>query len=254
MWPVTKAVPKELLPLGSAPAILHLADELVTAGFTRLIFVVGDRPEPLVQLFNPRIAAPEKVRDRYWVRRLTEIADQVEIVFVQQRGPYGNGTPLRCAYPLVGGEPCLYCFSDDIIFGENITGSLIASYMGDGHPAAGVQRVEDDRVHLFGILECAPGSSLVKRVLEKPAASETEGRLATFGRYIVTPELMAVLNRIGVGRAGELWFSDAMARFVADGGTLHAIALSSGQWHTTGDPEGYAKAFQVAMQEERLRA
>ena len=247
MWPTTKAVPKELLPLGDAPAILHLLVELLDAGITETTLVVGDNPEPLQRFFNPEILPPAKVADLPGVVALQRVIAEMKIRFIPQEGPYGNGTPLVNGLRYVGDEACIYAFSDDIVLGENATKGLIGLWAEYGCPVAVAQEVPKERAKMFGIIECAPGTPVVTRLFEKPTPEQTSSTLASFGRYIVTPDLAEHLSKVGVGRGGEVWFTDALVRQLDAGGRVCAYTLREGRWYTVGDPVGYAQAFGSAI-------
>lgn len=249
MWPASKAMPKEMFPIGRSPAILYILRELVDAGIEDVVMVIGDNAEPLLRLLDPTRAPPDKVRSVPAVQELLRILDRLQISFTRQRGPYGNGTPLLNAIDLVGRRPCVYVFADDVVIGENVSTRLIASYEATGAPAMAAQEVPQERVASFGIAECVQeqGHDRISRMLEKPAPGETTSRLATFGRYLVTPALMEHLKVTTVGKGDELWFTDAVVRRLAAGDPVHAVTLGEGQWHTVGDPVGYARAIMAAQ-------
>jgi UTP-glucose-1-phosphate uridylyltransferase len=87
----------------------------------------------------------------------------------------------------------------------------------------------------------------VTRLVEKPKPGETASRLASFGRYLVTPEILRYLASAGVGRDNELWFVDAILAHMRNGGKVAALALKTGTWYTVGDPVGYRDAIVQAI-------
>lgn len=248
MWPASKAIPKELFPIGRSPAILYILQELADAGVEQVVVVTGEGSSPLVRFLDPARLPPDKVRDAAPVQELLRILDRLRIAFTPQRGPYGNGTPLLNALDVLGDRPCIYVFADDVVLGENVSERLVRSYQATGAPGMAAQPVPEDRVSKFGIAETVDegGHLRITRMLEKPAPGETSSRLATFGRYLVTPELVSRLRATTVGKGGELWFTDAVVRHLADGHPVHAVPLTTGAWHTVGDPVGYAAAVTAA--------
>ncbi|MCB9761116.1 MAG: NTP transferase domain-containing protein [Alphaproteobacteria bacterium] len=250
MWPTSKAVPKELYPIGRAPALLHLLDELAQAGIEQVMMVVGPDYAAQMRLLQPGRNPPAKVADTAPVQRLLEILDTLRFAFVFQSGPYGNGTPLLNAMDILGDQPCLYCFCDDVVLGESLSARMLEEYRVTGAPAMAAQPVPAERVHKFGIVECevVDGHHRIQRLIEKPAPGETPSRLATFGRYVVTPELIAALRETPVGKGSELWFTDAVVRMVARGQPVYATPLTTGHWVTVGDAHGYAEALRVAQE------
>jgi UTP--glucose-1-phosphate uridylyltransferase len=168
--------------------------------------------------------------------------------FIEQDGPYGNGTPLLCGTNGVD-EPCVFAFADDVVFGENAVAGMVALFERTGNPVLAVQEVPEDEVRKFGILDTvlANGTDVVRRFIEKPGPGETTSRLASLGRYLVTPELVNVLRSTPTGKGGELWLADAFIQLLNAGRTLNVYRLTSGEWHTVGTPEGYARAAVAAM-------
>lgn len=248
MWPTSKAVPKELFPLGRMPAVGYLLGELYDAGVRRVIFVIGPTSIPLVRALDPGNPPPPKVAMVPEVVRFQQLITHMELEFLYQSGPYGNGTPLRNALDRVGERPCIYAFSDDIVLGECVSAKLIERYHASGAPVLAAQPVPRERTSSFGIIECdpTPEGLRLRRFIEKPPPGATDSNLATFGRYLVTPELGAALRDTGVGKDGELWFADAIIARLNAGAAVYAEPLTEGRWYTVGDPVGYAEAVAAA--------
>jgi UTP--glucose-1-phosphate uridylyltransferase len=114
--------------------------------------------------------------------------------------------------------------------------------------------VAESEVRKFGILDTAQenGIDVVRRFVEKPGPGETTSRLASLGRYLVTPELVNVLRSTPTGKGGELWLADAFIHLLNAGRVLNAFRLTTGQWHTVGTPEGYVRAAVAAMEFDSL--
>jgi UTP--glucose-1-phosphate uridylyltransferase len=112
----------------------------------------------------------------------------------------------------------------------------------------GAQEVEPAKRSSFGILECEEddGVLYIKRLVEKPAPGVTESNLASFGRYLVTPDLLETLLTIRPGKDGEVWFVDGVIQQIGAGKKICARALSTGKWYTVGDPQSYASAVRAA--------
>jgi UTP--glucose-1-phosphate uridylyltransferase len=249
MWPASKAIPKELFPLGKIPALGHLVCELVDAGIRRIIVVTSPNGSDLIKkMLDPDLLPPKNVENdpivQYFVARLA----QADITIIHQTGSYGNATPLMQAAEMIGSEPCIYAFGDDIVLGENISMELIRTYLQTGAPVMATQEIEAARTCLFGILECIAEDRYqrVTRVIEKPPLGATNSNLAAFGRYLVTPEIMTALKTISAGKNGEMWFVDAVIQLIAAGRPVFACKLTTGKWFTVGDPKGYAEAVSAA--------
>jgi UTP--glucose-1-phosphate uridylyltransferase len=255
MWPASKIIPKELFPLGKVPAIAHVVWEMIDAGIDdiRIIIRKGE-PPAIAELLDPkRGAAPDSVKHDPVVRRFEEMISSASFTFIEQEGPYGNGTPLLNGTEGVE-EPCVFAFADDVVFGENPVAGMVSLYQRTGNPVLAVQEVAPSEVKKFGILDTISqhGVDVVQRFVEKPGPGETTSRLASLGRYVVTAELIQVLRSTPTGKGGELWLADAFIQLLNAGRTLNAFRLASGQWHTVGTPEGYVRAAVAAMEFESL--
>jgi UTP--glucose-1-phosphate uridylyltransferase len=249
MWPATKVVPKELFPLGRMPTLVRVVWEMLDAGLREVILVVTEQSqEPVRRLFDPSSGAPANVKNDPEVQRFEAMLSSTTFHIVRQVGPYGNGTPLLSAADLVGDGTCVYAFGDDVIFGENATANLLRIYEKTGAPVLAAQHVEPERKKSFGVLECTErgGIQFVRRLIEKPSPEETPSTLASFGRYLVTPDVLTELRNTKPGKGGELWFVDAIIRRLQHGREVCAAPLTSGRWFTVGDPRGYADAVKAA--------
>jgi len=255
MWPASKAVPKELFPIGRVPTIVHLFWELFDAGIRRVILVASKQALPLMEkLLDPTVLPPQKVADDPLVQRFQAMLAEVEFTIIEQSGNYGNGTPLILAAAKVGNYPCIYAFGDDVVLGENVSKGLIITYNRAGCPVLAAQEVDPSRKSHFGILECRTqgGIQQVIRLLEKPAPGKTSSNLASLGRYLVTPELLADLRTVAPGRDGEVWFVDSVIRRISRGESVCAFTLTTGKWYTVGDADNYADAVKAAIRLNRL--
>lgn len=249
MWPASKVVPKELFPLGRIPAIAHIVSEFVDAGIRRIVLVVAEQNLPLMRgLFDPAIGAPEKVAADPPVQRFLSVLERAELMMIPQTGRYGNAMPLIQAAAQVGEEPCVYAFGDDVVFGENCTERLLAVYGRTGCPALAVQEVEPAKKRQFGIVEGVEedGVMYLTRLVEKPKPEDTDSNLASFGRYVVTPDLLRVLCATPPGKDGEIWFVDGVIQRLQQGKRVCVLPLVKGTWYTVGDPKSYAAAVQAA--------
>jgi len=255
MWPASKTIPKELFPLGKVPAIAHVVWEMIDAGITDIRIVIRKgEPPAIAELLDPkRGAPPESVKSDPVVQRFEQMLAAGRFTFVEQEGPYGNGTPLLCGMQGVT-EPCVFAFADDVVFGENAVAGMAALFERTGNPVLAVQEVAQEEVRKFGILDTMQegDTDVVRRFVEKPGPGETTSRLASLGRYVVTPELVNILRATPTGKGGELWLADAFIQLLNAGRSLNAYRLSSGQWHTVGTPEGYVRAAVAAMEFESL--
>jgi UTP--glucose-1-phosphate uridylyltransferase len=202
-------------------------------------------------LFSTAPVPTDKITDDPWVQRFQQLLAKTEVVLICQTKSYGNGTPLILSADIVGSEPCIYAFGDDIVFGENPTRELISIYAQTGLPVLATQQVEPNRKCLFGIVECHAenGIQYVSRMMEKPSLNDTPSCLAAFGRYLVTPDLMQTVGNLRPGRDNEVWFSDSIVTWLDNGNRACAFILRRGEWYTVGDAKSYAAAVSAATEQ-----
>jgi UTP--glucose-1-phosphate uridylyltransferase len=253
MWPSSKVFPKELFPVGKLPAIAHVILEMVEAGIHHIAIVVRkDSFRAIEALLDPRVPPPANVQNEELVRRFERMIRASTFSFVEQSGPYGNGTPLLEAITFAKDEPCIYAFADDVVFGENVTAGLIKTYLNTGEPVLAAQAVPTQDISRFGILECVTSGAVdyVRRFIEKPSTTDTTSRLASLGRYLITENVVRALKNTPPGRNGEIWLSDAFVRLLDGGSLITAFRLTRGSWFTVGNPEGFARAVLAGLQAE----
>jgi len=256
MLPVTLGYPKELLPIINKPAIHLIIEEFVEAGLNKIIIVTGENPDPLHRQYNPAASPP---RGKY--KPLDDFLDKlsgVEIIFEPQVGPYGNGTPLMVARPHIPeGEGVIYAYGDDILKTKvSFAKQLIDTHERTKALVAGTQPVTWEDVVRYGIVEFKEGSNEeMKDVVEKPTREEAKSNLAMFGRFLLSTDVIRILSEIPLGKANELWLTDAVREYVRRGGRVVALPVTDGEWLTIGDPVNYLKTLiEYALDDEEIRA
>ena len=253
MWPASKVVPKEMFPIGRLPVIAHLVWEMVEAGIAHIVIVIRkDSVRALEAVFDAAIAPPANVAADPLVRRFERIIRKPRLTFVEQSGPYGNGTPLLNGFDASEGGPCIYAFADDVVLGENVTAGLLRTHEKTDNVVLAAQRVPKKERGRFGILETRSrgGERLVTRFVEKPRPGETTSALASLGRYLVTQDVVEVLRSTPVGRDRELWLADAFCALLERRTPLSVFTLGKGRWYTVGTPDGYRNAVLAGMRME----
>ena len=256
--PVTKAMPKEMLPIVDKPIIQLVVEELVEAGIQDIILVTKWDKKPLEDHFDQNWALVQELKqagkESYLatVNRLSELAN---FIYIRQRGPYGNGTPVLSAASLLGDEPFVYAWGDDLVKSRTaFTMQLVNDFAKHGQPIIGVQEVPRDEVSRYGIVKVRPGTMQIEDIVEKPAVEEAPSRLADFGRMVLNAEIVSVLKRTALGKGNELWVVDAIRDYVRAGGVFYAKEVQDGSWLTTGDPLNYLKAvLAYAMDRDDIR-
>lgn len=245
--PVTKAMPKEMLPIVDKPIIQLVVEELVEAGIEDIILVTKWDKKPLEDHFDHSWALENELEVAGKTERLKEVkrvADMANFIYVRQKGPYGNGTPVLSAASLVDDEPFVFVWGDDLVKSKvSFTKQMVDDYEKHGCPMIGVQKVAKEDVVRYGIVKLREGTNEIEDIIEKPSTEEAPSQLADFGRMILNQEIVDVLKKTALGKGNELWIVDAIKTYVNNGGKFLAKEVEDGEWLTTGDPLNYLKAL-----------
>jgi len=246
LLPVTKSMPKEMLPIVDKPIIQLVVEELIEAGIEDIIMVTKWDKKPLEDHFDHSWALEndlEKNGKMDLVKKIKEIADMANFVYVRQKGHYGNGTPVLSAASLVDDEPFIFVWGDDLVKSKvSFTKQMVDDYEKNGKLMIGVQEVPRDQVNRYGIVKLAEGSMRMEDIVEKPSIKDAPSNLADFGRMILNQDIINILKKIPFGKGNELWIVDAIREYIKSGGEFYAKKVEEGEWMTTGDPLNYLKA------------
>lgn len=257
--PATKATPKEMLPVVDKPAIQYVVEEAVAAGLDDILFVTGRSKRPLEDHFDRNLeleAALEAKGDAARLRSVTASNDLARIHYVRQGDALGLGHAVHMAERHVGDQPFAVLLGDDLIDPRDpVLQSMIAVREQYGGSVLCLMEVPRDQISLYGCAAVAPtGADAVVRVtdlIEKPEADAAPSTLAVIGRYILDPEIFAVLARTPAGRGGEIQLTDAL-RELALAGRVHGV-LFHGRRYDTGDRLSYLQAvIRLALEREDL--
>ncbi|MCK4919246.1 MAG: UTP--glucose-1-phosphate uridylyltransferase [Candidatus Pacebacteria bacterium] len=247
LLPATKAMPKEMLPIIDKPIIQLVVEELVEAGIEDIILVTKWDKKPLEDHFDRNFELECSLRKSGKDKRLKEIvrlSEMANFIYVRQKGPYGNGTPVLSASSIVEDEPFVYVWGDDLVKSKvSFTKQMVDDYNKTGNLMIGVQEVPKDQVDRYGIVKLKSDTMQIEDIVEKPSVEEAPSRLADFGRMILNQEIVDVLKETSLGKGNELWIVDAIRTYVQNGGKFFAKEIENGKWLTTGDPLNYLKAI-----------
>jgi UTP--glucose-1-phosphate uridylyltransferase len=247
LLPATKSMPKEMLPIVDTPIIHLIVEELVEAGIEDIIFVTRWDKKPLEDYFDHSTALEDDLRKNGkadLAERIEKIAEMANFVYVRQKGPYGNGTPILSAASLVDDEPFVFVFGDDLVKSKtSFTKQMVEDYEKNGNLVVGVQEVPEADVVRYGIVKLKAGTDQLEGLVEKPTVADAPSRLAVFGRFILNQEIIDILKNTPLGKGNELWVADAVKTYVENGGKVTAKQVIDGEWMTTGDPLNYLKAI-----------
>jgi len=219
--PVTKAQPKEMLPILDKPIIQYIVEEAVRAGITDIILVTGSGKRAIEDHFD-RNESLEKFclqsGKNQACNTIREVAEMANFIYIRQKGPYGNGTPVLNAKAVIGDEPFAVVWGDDIWQAKKPhIKQLIEVFEKYGDPVISAQPTTSEGTKKYGMIEgvkVEPGIYQVKNIMEKPGPKKTQSRIATFGGYIFTPDIFEELEKTKLGKNSELWLVDAIAKLM----------------------------------------
>lgn len=263
--PLTKTIPKAMLPMGNRPIMQLIVEECVEAGIEEIIIVATPEGQPVyVDYFNNnvnrirKLLAAQGKEERY--EPVQHVLDFPKIVVITQDEslPYGNGSPVASAAKFVSDEEAfLVLYSDDMVFGKPGDAKVMVDLY-EQHPEVEAiimtQEVDKKVVDKYGIVSFRTDSDhLLDNIIEKPTPEEAPSNLASYGRYLLKPNIFEYLNAQNTGKDGELWTVDAITRLAVTRKVL--VERTKGEWMTTGDPENYFKAhLTFAMRYEKYAA
>jgi UTP--glucose-1-phosphate uridylyltransferase len=246
--PATKAQPKEMLPLVDKPTIQYVVEEAVASGLGEIIIVTGRNKRAIEDHFDAAFELEYYLNDRGKVDELAQIktiSELASVCYVRQKEPLGLGHAILCARSLVGDEPFGVFLGDDIIGGAATPcmRQLLDVFEKYGGPVIAVERVPPERIHQYGVIAGRPVGDNVWEItdlVEKPKAQEAPSDLAIIGRYVLTPDLFAILGKTAADRRGEIQLTDGL-RTLRGMRPMYAVEFE-GKRYDTGDKLGFLKA------------
>ena len=245
--PATKASPKEMLPLVDKPLIQYVVEEAVASGIEDFIIITGRGKRAIEDHFDVSFELEENLKSKGKsdeLKSLRAISNSARFCYVRQPEARGLGHAILCAAHLIGDEPVAVLLGDDIIDAEAPTlGKMISLYHRFSAPIIGVQRVPSSEIHQYGAIlpeQLEKGLYRVLDLIEKPKAKDAPSDIAVIGRYILTPEILKILETTPPGINGEIQLTDALKTF-AKKDPFYAYELE-GIRHDAGDKLGFLKA------------
>ena len=214
--PVTKAQPKEMLPVVDEPVIQYVIEEAAAAGVSDVLLVTGRGKRAIEDHFD-RSLELEELLDRAGksaqLAAIRAIPDIAELFYVRQKEPRGLGHAVSCGAPYINHEAFFVLLGDVIVPKRDILPRLHAVHERTGASVIAVTPVPAERVSRYGVIgseEVEPGVWRVDRLVEKPSPDDAPSDLAIFGRYLLTPAVMEILPTVEPGAGGEIQLTDAL--------------------------------------------
>lgn len=252
--PQTKAMPKEMLPLIDKPIIQYVVEELVEAGIKDIIIVGSTNKRAIEDHFDiPNEDLLNNLREggekkKPLIKQVESIADMANFVYVRQKGPYGNATPLKCVAHLIGDdEPFIYTWADDFFSPEaNATKQLIETYQQHGGGVFACKRAESDKEYESYAFAAgqAVEDGLIKmdKIIEKPGKDKAPSQLASVSAYLFPADILKYIERGSQQhKSGEFTFQPFAQSMIDDGYDFYAKEIANANFYDTGNPLEYLK-------------
>jgi UTP--glucose-1-phosphate uridylyltransferase len=248
--PISKAVPKEMLPIVDQPVIQYVVEEAVSSGITDILIVISRSKRAIEEHFHPafdlesELEAKGREDDLAQLHRMQSMA---RLHFVWQPRMGGLGDAILYAKDHVGNEPFAVLLGDTVVTSSDsskpVTRQLADVVETHGGSAVALQEVAADKVSRYGIVggdEIAPGLIRATQFVEKPKPENAPSRLAVSARYVLSPRIFSHLEKTPKGKGGELQLTDAMASLMQEE-ALHGLRYE-GQRHDIGNKLDFIKA------------
>ena len=252
--PQTKAMPKEMLPIVDKPVIQYVVEELVDAGITDIIMVTGYHKRTIEDHFDtPSKELIENLKlggeaKQHYLDSVNKISNMANFIYVRQKGPYGNGTPLLNVRHLIGNEPFIYTWSDDFILATpSRFKQLMTAYDEYNCTCLASMRVTDeadyDKYGFTGGTEISPCIMDIDKIVEKPGKANAPSNLANVSGYLLTPDIFQYLDKAleNLKEGEELYYNDALKLMLEDGKRVLAVEIKNGKYYDTGNKMQYLK-------------
>lgn len=217
MLPISRAVPKEMLPIVDRPAISYLVEEAAASGAEDILIITGRGKDAIENYFDYSIEYEKKLTESGKLDKIEEmrrICSLANVYFLRQKETRGLGHAVLTAKNFVGDEPFFILYGDDIILSETpVCAQLAAAYEKHRLPVCGVKPVPWELVYKYCSLKAEQrddDSYLVTDMIEKPKPDEVYTNLSILGRVLMTPEIFDILEVTPPGAGGEIQLTDAM--------------------------------------------
>lgn len=248
--PVTKASPKEMLPIVDKPLIQYAVEEAIASGITELIFITGRNKRSIEDHFDKAYELENelKLKNKLDMLDLVQkiVPSNVNCIYIRQTEALGLGHAVHCAKSVIGNEPFAVLLADELIDSNIVALSQMIKIYNETHSSVlGLYEVDKQEVSSYGIVELEKQNSSinhkkVKSVIEKPAIEKAPSNLAIIGRYILTPRIFNILEKITLGINSEIQLTDAISQLL----TYEAIFshIIEGTRYDCGSKLGYLQA------------
>lgn len=257
--PVTKVLPKELLPIVDTPALSYIVDEAVASGIEEIVIVISPQKEDIRRLFEPNVALNarlEEVDDKESYL-LANKSINAKISFVTQETMNGNGNAILLCKEFANGEPVAVLFGDDVMYSGSatpVTKQLIDAYEKTGGTIVGCQQTPEDVARRCGVMivdkPVSDKITKIKGIIEKPQG-KIPSKLVSLGRFVLSPDIFDAIEKTPETK-GEVYLTEAI-NLLAETKGVYACEFEARRYDI-GNKEGYLEAtIEYALRDENLK-
>lgn len=260
--PQTKAMPKEMLPLVDKPVIQHVVEEAVASGIENVVIVTGSNKRAIEDHFDEPdanlVANLIEGKKEHLLKDLKNISKMANFIYIRQKGPYGNGTPILSAEPAIDGEAFAVLWGDEFIQSDppRLKQMIPVYEKYGGMVISGVRIDKKEDLSRYGIADIEPVENniyKIKSIVEKPTPENAPSDIATHGAYILPPEIFKALKDLTPGKGGEIWLVDAINNLKEQGIPLYTVLIDNAKYYDTGNKLEYMKTtVDMALQHAEI--
>jgi UTP--glucose-1-phosphate uridylyltransferase len=246
--PVTKASPKEMLPIVDKPLIQYAVEEAAACGITEMIFVTGRNKRAIEDHFDKayelETELERKNKDVLLDMVRSVLPEGVRCIYVRQAEPLGLGHAVLCAQPIVGDDPFAVLLADDLIDAQPPAMCRMSEiFAASGTSLIGVEEVPRSQTQSYGIVtidKMQGDTARIHSIVEKPKPADAPSNLGVIGRYVLTPKIFQMLSEVVPGAGGEIQLTDAISALLRHE-RIQAVRLP-GRRYDCGSKLGYLQA------------
>lgn len=251
LLPITKSMPKEMLPIIDKPVIHYVVEEAIKSGIDDILVITGKGKRAIEDYFDRNFELEYYLKEKgkeHMLREVEWIGDMVDIYYIRQKKPLGLGNAILYAEKHIEGEPFAVLLGDDIIINKekSATKQLFEAFERFNVPILGIEKVSWDAVHKYGVVEgreIQKGLYEVHDLIEKPSQEKAPSNIAIVGRYILTPDVFDVLKEVKPDRSDEIQLTDALRLLVKENNLKIFAKEIKGKRYDVGDKAGYVRAI-----------
>ncbi|MFA5099168.1 MAG: UTP--glucose-1-phosphate uridylyltransferase [Candidatus Paceibacterota bacterium] len=251
LLPATKTMPKEMLPIVDKPIIQYVVEEAVTSGIKDVIIVTGWHKRAIEDYFDYPFELEKRLEDAGKTKELKEIrriAEMANFIYVRQKGPYGNATPVYCARHLINKDEDFAVMWGDEFIDANPPrlAQMMEVHKKYGGAVISAVRVKKSDLSKYGIAKVKHVEKNVfriEKIVEKPKPEDAPSDLGMIGAYILPGKIFPILQDLKPGRGGELWLPEAIDALIKTGYPVYACEIENGNYYDAGNKLTYLKTI-----------